>query len=128
MRSLRRRRLRLVMVLSLWLAAALEGCSSWRVQTAPPVEVLASQKPEKVRVTRKDSVRLELKAPGIQADTLTGQSGSPLGPARIALADISQLEVRKPDAVKSLALVGGIVGGLIAISLIVANAISNAID
>ena len=117
------------MVVWLLLAAGLHGCSSWRVQTAPPAEVLANQKPEKVRVTLKDSARLEVRAPGIQGDTLTGQSSGLPGPARIALAEINRLEVRKPDTAKSWALVGGVVvAGVMAISLVLAHAISEAID
>ena len=118
---------RITVLVSLLLAAGLHGCSSWRVQAAPPAEV-ANQKPEKVRAT--------LKGLGSARGEGSGYSGRhahrPIErlaqPARIALADINRIEVRNPDTAKSWALVGGVVvAGVIALSLILAHAISEAI-
>jgi len=57
---------------TIWLAASAAACTSWHTETVAPERVIAEKHPEKVRVTRLDSSRVELHAPELSGDTLIG--------------------------------------------------------
>ena len=75
--------------------------------------MLEDEQPDKVQVTLADGSQIVLEQPVIAGDTLTGSVD---GEQRsIPLANVSALELREGDAVKTtLAIVGGVVlvGGL----------------
>jgi hypothetical protein len=88
------------------LAAFLPACTSWQVQPASPADVLATQRPERIRVIRADSSDMTLRNPEIHGDTLYGvpsHSTSSTGPERasIPLAKVEQVAVLRPDNTKS---------------------------
>jgi hypothetical protein len=93
------------------LAAAfpLGACQSWRSRSQPLPEVVAGQ-PSQVRVTRHDGGRFTLRQPRLSGDTLFGQlaSSSAKGTIAIPRADISALEVRRFDGLKTAGLIAGV--------------------
>jgi hypothetical protein len=91
---------------SLLVASMLTACTNWRVEQVGPEELFASQHPKAVRVERADRSRVVLSRPYLIADSLVGTSrGQPTG---VPLADISQLAVRRGNALKTSGLILGI--------------------
>lgn len=108
-------------VSALMLAAYLPACTSYHATTQPVAEVTAAPTPPKhLRVTTNDGSVVEVDAPRVANDTLygstwvTGPGGQQrAGVMAIPVADIRTVEVKKGDGMKTLLLVGGIVGGLL---------------
>ena len=102
------------------LAAHLAACTSWRVETVPPAQLLETQAPSEIRVTRPDDSQVVLTTPGIARDSLWGWwRGAQLG---IPLTDVSEIATRHGDAGKSVLLGTGIVVGVVATAAIVCAA------
>ena len=74
--------MRAVQVRRAVLAAAVlsTGCVGWRVQQAPPKELLKDKSIEAVRVTRADKSKVEIYNPVIQGDSIIGH------PTQVAIA------------------------------------------
>lgn len=92
------------------LVTCLPACSSWKVSTVPPAQLLADEPPAKIRITLADSSKVVLSQPELVEDTLVGQSGD--HQMRVATADAVHLAVRRKDAVSTVGLTVGLVGGL----------------
>jgi hypothetical protein len=89
-----------------FLATCLTACSSWKVYTVPPAQLLADKHPAKIRITLADSSAVVLTPPELLGDTLVGQSeGQRMG---IATSDAVYLAVRKKDAAATVGLIGGL--------------------
>jgi len=91
----------------LLLLCYLPACTSWHIERGiSPERVIATQRPDTVRVTRLDSSRIVLVQPRIvPGDSVTAIHNGYR--ARLALSDITQLETKRWNAV---ATVGGAVG------------------
>jgi len=109
----------------LLLAAYLPACTSYQATTQPVAELTAAPNaPSHLRVTTSNGATVEVDEPRVVNDTLygstwtTGAGGKQsAGVMTIPLADIRTVEVKKGDATKTLLLVGGIVGGILIISV-----------
>jgi len=94
----------------------LTGCSSWHVQEGvTPEQLIATQHPHAVRVTRSDSSHITLYQPRIAGgDSLAGLHNGV--PASVPVADITQVATSQFSAGKTIGLVAGItlVGAILA--------------
>ena len=100
---LSRRNARLVPVL--FLLALLPGCVTYWPKT-PPAPGTTDSFPGLVRVTRADSTSTMLVGARVQGDSLRGTlPGDPTQEVAIALADVTQVEVRQKNAKATVALV-----------------------
>jgi hypothetical protein len=106
------------------LAAYLPACTSYHVLADPAAAMTSAPKPiEKARITMANGKRFEMTNVRIAGDSLRG-SGYGVGERGIALSDIKKLEVAKPDAAKTVALVLGI-GALVGLTIAFAAAMSD---
>ena len=95
----------------LMLAVFLAGCTAWRPTTIAPPQVVEEEEPSRVRVTRWSGERVTMSNPQVRADSIIGDE------AGVALANVREMEVRRPSIARSLLLVlvaGGIFHGLVA--------------
>ena len=98
-------------VLLLFLVLNLTACTSWHSVAIPsPAEFIEAEQPDRVRVTMQDGLQLDIGKPFVAGDQLLGQDWRTweinrlLGNAddvSVPLADILQLEVRRPDLARS---------------------------
>ena len=95
----------------------LAACTSWKVQTVSPEQLIAAEHPSAVRVQRQDGSRVVVNSPRIATDSLLGMTDrrSPVtadrSPVSVPLADISQVAVRHIS-------VGSTVVGLFGLGLV----------
>ena len=90
--------------------ALLAGCQSWKSSNVSPAATLGDKPPTEIRVTTA-SGRQTVHGPSIVGDSLVGAThGSPSTAGRyaVALQDVQRIEVRRTDAVKTIALLGGV--------------------
>jgi hypothetical protein len=83
------------------------------VQPTSPSDLLASQHPTVVRITRTDDSRLTLNDPTIHGDTLLGSrlrsdAGGVTERIGLPLADVKAIAVLRPDPTKNTLLVVGL--------------------
>jgi hypothetical protein len=109
------------------IALQLAGCTSWRVQSVAPEQLLAAEHPGQVRVQTRDGTRIVLRDPRLARDSLMGRVSAPpswAGPPgqsegtlryAVALADVTQVAVRRTNALKTIGLILAIPAGAIAI-------------
>ena len=98
-------------VLLLFLVLNLTACSSWQnIGPVSPGRFIELDQPDRVRVTMQDGLQLDIGEPFVAGDQLLGQDWRTweinrlLGNAddvSVPLADILQLEVRRPDLARS---------------------------
>ena len=114
----------LLLLLLLNLTACSSAFESWHRLPSPPsvAEHIVAEQPERVRVTMRDGLQLDIEDPFVSGDQLMGKGWRTLEINRVIgntedvsvpLADILQLEVRR---VNHLATGGGvllILGGLV---------------
>ncbi len=93
---------------SLLLSLSLTACTSWQPATVAPAQLLSDKHPESVRVTRTDGSRLRIYFPRIAGDSLVGVGVTNSQHFGVALADIREVEVPKPDHLGSAAVVLGL--------------------
>jgi hypothetical protein len=96
------------------LALLLSACMSWHPEPASPAELIATQRPDVVRITQSDSSRLILRDPAVQGDTLYGRpqaslDDEPQGRTAIPLGDIRGIATRQSDPTRTTLLGAGIV-------------------
>lgn len=118
---------RALLVVLLGLVAT--GCSRWRFASSPAPTVVATERPERVRVTRGDGSRLEISDPSVRNDSIVGTARRPactldeaMDPARdcpmrsvpvgIASSDMVELELRERSVMRSMVLAGGLALGI----------------
>ena len=102
----------------------LAGCATkWEPQTAPPAEVLKFSDTDDCLVTRVNGSQVELLNPVIEHDSLVGmEKPEPTGPdvrvrRAIALADVKQIAVKKPDGTATAIWVAGAGAFVVFVSL-----------
>jgi hypothetical protein len=102
------------------LAIYVSGCSSWHTQNVAPERVLQDSGLVRkgVRVTTLDGQRYEIQHPALRADTLTGIRDT--ASIAIPLAQVRELDVRRPSAPRTALLVAGSLVGAAAATLGVA--------
>jgi len=91
-------------------AIALLGCTHWAGQNLPADRLIQSKNPDRIRVTRAGGQRTVLIGPRISGDSLVGMidNGGSHSRGGIALADVRSVEVRRVDAVATVALAAGV--------------------
>ena len=91
------------------LPAYVASCMSWRVEPLSPAQVVTQEQPSAIRVTMKYGSRFELESPVVSGDSLVGLVKTESYASRgVLLADISRVEIRKGDALKTVGLVVGL--------------------
>ena len=103
------------------------ACQAWHAEDVTPQEVLATDQPNHLRVTRTDGKQFVLEHPVLRGDTLEGVSqlggyGTPL-PLRIALTDVRQVATRGFSSDRTVVLLialGAVVGGAVAVAYAIA--------
>ncbi len=126
MRYMRRSRFVRLVVLPFTLALFLSACTSYVTMDRPFEQSFAQQEPGHLRVTLNDGSRLVVRHPRIKADSLVGFAEDSwdkrervyTDSVRVAFAEISGVEVKRTDALKSL----GVPLGLFAILFVAACA------
>ena len=93
------------------LSLSLAACTYWQAGSPNPAEFISEKQPEKVRVTRADGSKFELRHPTILGDSLVGTVGGGLVPEDIlrslaTMSDVQRVEVKKTSVGKTVALVG----------------------
>ncbi len=73
------------------------ACTTWKATMAPLPEVVADH-PDRIRVTRRDSGRIEVKRPVVTADTLRGTRDD--RPVAIPVDEILRVEARGATGAK----------------------------
>ena len=108
------------------LPAYVASCTSWRVEPVSPAQVVSQDEPSTIRVTLNDGTRFELNSPVVSGDTLLGLVKTEgYGQRAVLLADISRVEIRKGDALKTVGLVVGLALLFVGIATTVACASSD---
>ena len=99
-------------VLLLFLLLNLTACSSWQnIGPVSPGQFIELDQPDRVRVTGRGVLEVEVLSPSVEADQLVG-----LGDFSMPLGDIFGLEVRGLSLVRTVLLalpVMAVVGGVI---------------
>ena len=107
------------------LTTSLMACSRWQVQSVSPEEVLATQHPTRIRITRADSSKVVLSEPQIVSDTLYGMTTKatsttpPTGREGVALGDVTHVSVRRSDPVSTGFLIGVPAAALVGAALVI---------
>ena len=97
----------LFLLLNLTACTTSKGLESWHRLPSPPsvAEHIEAEQPERVRVTMRDGLQLDIEEPFVSGDQLLGRDWRTLWVNRlignaddvsVPLADILQLEVRRP--------------------------------
>lgn len=101
------------------LALHLQACTTWKPESLSPRHVIVEQAPKRVRATKHDGARVVVTRPSIVGDSILGAvvvcgrfgsraCQSTVRPL-ISLDDVRLVEVRRPDAVRSvLAVIIGV--------------------
>jgi len=89
----------------------LAGCGRWVPQPLVPQAVIEEDHPDRLRVTRIDSSRVELRQPRVESDSLKGMAGHET--RSIPLAEVAYVSLhRQNDLPVILALSLGLAVGL----------------
>ena len=104
----------------LLLLVYLPACTSWQVGTSTPAQFVQTEQPDRVRVTRADGTKMELRSPVVQGDSLVGTAGEDTtSHVSLLLSDVQSVAVQKVSAGKTtLAVAGGLVVVLVIAYLI----------
>jgi hypothetical protein len=96
------------------LAGSTPACATWRAQGYEPRVVVEREHPDRLRLTRSDSSRAELRQPRVEGDSLVGIAGS--GPLAVPLDSVAYVELHRQNAALLYVGVGlGIAGGILAL-------------
>jgi hypothetical protein len=92
------------------MAGQLSACTSWRVETLSPAEVIRVHRPAKVRLEDTDGHREVLYRPEVQGDTVKGRRAvSDPAPNRgLALSQIKQVATRHVSSGRTVGFVLGL--------------------
>jgi hypothetical protein len=113
------------------LTTSLAACSSWQTHGVSPQQLLVTQHPGKIRVTRTDSSKVVLTDPEIVGDTLygrdtgAGSSTSATGREGVALGDVGHVSLRRKDPFATGMLIGVPAAALIGAALVIRSALVN---
>lgn len=111
MRAVRAKRV----VAALWVFGAVGGCTTWKVQSAPPAEVLKNPDVHAVQVTSIDSARtkVEIYDPVLVGDSISGHP-TKTAVARIyfPLSRVQAIATRRPSFGKTILIGLAVAGGI----------------
>jgi hypothetical protein len=97
------------------------GCATWRVETAPPAELVAQPNPPgRLRVTTQDGNRFNLSSPRVIGDSLLGFRDQQVVGVRVG--EIRELATRHGSTGKTLGLIFGTAGVVLLTVAIIAGA------
>ena len=99
-------RTRVLLAGALVLGEVSAACSSWRVQSATPQELLAREHPYAIQVREHGGAEYVLGSPRLEGDSLTGYVKRV--ERRIPIATVGRVAVRRPNAIKTVGLIVGI--------------------
>ena len=85
---------------ALLFALGLGGCVTWQPVTTPAAELMATEAPERIRITTSEGVTMTLLGPEIRAGALIGT----LSPGAALIEDISVIEVEKVSVLRTIGL------------------------
>ena len=109
-------------VAALLLALHIMSCTFWTATTTPLPELTGGdQPPALVRVVTSGGETLELTDPRVHNDTLIGGALPDTGWVFVALADITKVQVRKKDALKTGLAVVVVAGVVLAVAALCKN-------
>jgi len=113
----------------LLLLAYLPACTSWHVGTPTPAQFVETQHPKRVRVTRSDGTKMELRTPMVQGDSLLGTAGEDTTrQVSLPLSDVRSVAVQRVSAWKTtLVVLGGVIGVLVVTTIVECSNPENAI-
>ena len=88
------------------------ACYTWKVEPLTPANVLATRRPQQLRVERTDGSQLVLNHPALLADTLSGtvKQATDSHHVTISLADVRHAATRRFSSANTLVLAVGLVG------------------
>jgi hypothetical protein len=97
----------------------LAGCTHWRPARESPADLLAPEPPPRVRITRLDESRVELRRPQLVGDTLIDGRTRDGSDVKVPLAQVAQVAVRKWDPIGTAGVVLGTaaLGAIVTIGL-----------
>jgi hypothetical protein len=96
------------------------GCTSWRVETLPPAELISQKHPDLLRVEQVDGKRVMVYRPEVQGDSLLGrQSATSKGSRAVSLTSVSSVSTSHFSAGKTLGLTLGLTAVAAAVAAIV---------
>lgn len=100
-----------------------QACTTWKATMAPLPEVVADH-PDRIRVTQRDSGRIEVKRPVVAADTLRGTHQD--RPVAIPVDEILRVEARGASGARYGILAGVlIVAASAALIMVLINAVTS---
>ncbi len=100
-------------VAAAWLAFWAAGCAGWQRTDVAPQELLRNRDVAAVRVTKRDSTRVEVFDPVVTGDTLRGlPTQRSVARMAIALSDIREISTRKTSLGKTALAILAIGGGV----------------
>src|SRR5688572_16094893 len=96
------------------LLCVLSACQTWKVQSAPPAEVLATTQ-KQVRLNMADGTRHTVNLARVERDSIVGVHPRPTRPGEntlsYALADVRSVELGEISGARTSGLIFGIVAG-----------------
>src|ERR1700694_1499675 len=98
------------------MAGQLSSCTSWRLETLSPADVIRTERPTALRVERQDGHREVLYQPQVQGDSLLGRRAQDdkMSNRALALMDVKQVATRHVNPGRTAGFVIGM-GLLIAL-------------
>jgi hypothetical protein len=77
-------------------AALATGCAGWQAQGFEPAVVVEREHPDRLRLTRTDSSRTEVRGPSVANDSLIGTAAS--GRLAVPLDSVAYVELRRRNS------------------------------
>jgi hypothetical protein len=109
------------MLIAVWLTLGGSGCTTWRVESVPPRELLQDRSIEAVRITSTDTLvpLMEIWDPAIAGDSITGHP-SKLAVARVyvPLSKVKTIATQQKSVGKTTLAVLAVAGAVAAYALI----------
>jgi hypothetical protein len=91
------------------LLCAASACGTWRARQGPVPRVIAEPGPGRVRLYRGDGSMLEMRYAHIVGDSIVGEGGRPSRRVAISTAEVSRVDTRGVDALRTAALTAGVI-------------------
>jgi hypothetical protein len=101
--------------IALALTMSLQGCVRWVAQSAPLAEVVSSGRVNRVRVTRPDGSRVEVRHPVVDGEHVLGftSDGTSEAPFSMSLADVRSVSVGRISVLRTTLLIASVAGVIV---------------